>query len=767
MSFFDNFYQNISQSKTKLYFFIGFLISIVIILLVVIFVSLPTDQPAVSQDDSHKDFGFPSFPDSGGNQDYFKYLSGLDASQLMFAHFYEEPKIDINTELETYSLPINIKVDAANYYDVSRKMNLEPFINDFNKNGFAVMPNQFKSSANDFFAVYSFLDKKEIPKLLTTDFLFYYYQNKLKEVYKDIKTEAFYPNIWNVFNSLFEVASKRYLQKYNDVGMENDNILEGARLESAFLAVVLELLKPEPGQINKQPGLKQENMFTPEGAREYDFVLPEYLKDDVKKEVKLIKSAGKINRSPVFRYPINYKKYRIPAGYRNNAKLRNFYLALKWLNTVFPLYYRTEDCPDCLLDRSDWTVNMAAAGFLSKDMASNQQIKNEWAVIYKFISFFSGLRQDLTYIDYDRVLSELYGKNYNIENVLNRDQFVGVEILELQKKLSEISFSAIEGMLDRQNGKNPQIGLRILQLPYWPNNYIFKYLSGKDFDYLNEYNGPKARNITSCSKNNYQKTTYRCNAIAMDVINLISPINNNPYFSVNTDYANYRNKSGELKNIFDNFTSFTWNNNIYWASLDIIKRVFLINVNSYPVYMRGKNWQKEKTMNTALGAWVNIHLPMDKIVGNFSKSANGLGSVNNCDENNYLEINPYLVAEMQAKSKMLKQMLEVLNVSDQTNQISIELDDLNNLLENILTINKKILQGKILDYTDCEYMQTLTNNYRAAVKAEKSFSVSPGGEGRRGTNESIRGVKLLGVIYQKKRKKIIAIGPIFNYHEGR
>ena len=37
------------------------------------------------------------------------------------------------------------------------------------------------------------------------------------------------------------------------------------------------------------------------------------------------------------------------------------------MNSVFPLYFQGEQCPDCLLDKEDWRISLAAANFLAKD----------------------------------------------------------------------------------------------------------------------------------------------------------------------------------------------------------------------------------------------------------------------------------------------------------------------------------------------------------------------------------------------------------------
>ena len=55
-----------------------------------------------------------------------------------------------------------------------------------------------------------YLIKNEIPIILSSDFIIYYYQNVLKNTYKDIQKNAFYENVWDedAFNKIVAVSSK-------------------------------------------------------------------------------------------------------------------------------------------------------------------------------------------------------------------------------------------------------------------------------------------------------------------------------------------------------------------------------------------------------------------------------------------------------------------------------------------------------------------------------------------------------------------------------
>ena len=67
-------------------------------------------------------------------------LSGA-LEKYNFRDFYEAPTAIPEFSLVDYSLPLNVKIDGMNYYDLSRKINLDPVIDDLNNDGFAILEN--------------------------------------------------------------------------------------------------------------------------------------------------------------------------------------------------------------------------------------------------------------------------------------------------------------------------------------------------------------------------------------------------------------------------------------------------------------------------------------------------------------------------------------------------------------------------------------------------------------------------------------------------
>ncbi len=197
------------------------------------------DSPAPEPEPAEP--SLPSSGDDGRNGGNGNGQIGWEAQNVSFGDFYKVDREDLRLVLPDYPLPQNVKVDVANYYDFSRKINLDAALGSLNENGFASIDNPFPSEAKNFYQAYSVLKSKQVPVMLTSDFLIYYYQNTLKKAFKDIEGTVFYDNLWQTNKRLYAIAKDRYEANLNKTGLANDLALEGARRELAFFATALSI----------------------------------------------------------------------------------------------------------------------------------------------------------------------------------------------------------------------------------------------------------------------------------------------------------------------------------------------------------------------------------------------------------------------------------------------------------------------------------------------------------------------------------------------
>ncbi len=688
-------------------------------------------------------------------------LNDLALDALAFSDFYEAPSNDFKANFKDYKLPLNVKIDVVNYYDVSRKLSLDPYIDTVNSQGFALIDNPWAQTGATFSSIYDNLDAKQLPLLVTSDFLLYYYQNTTKRVFKDIEESVFYNNLWDMSQELYQVAKTRYEARLALIGNINDPVLEAQRLETAFFAVALELLKPQAEQISISSEDINPRLFALSEKDRFYFVVPPYLRDDVLAEVSLVRAAQAVKaKSPVMLYDRDYREFVVPKEYKQNSKLNNFYLATGWLNSVFPLNYRSSDCPDCLLDKADWRINLTAASLISQDFSTQTQLKNRWARIYKVMSYFQGLREDLNYTHYRDSLTELFGANFQSEELFaTKNKEAGANLDKLQAKLLTYRWPEIAGALNHEKDQ-AKIGLKVLSESYWPNDYIFSQLTTPA---VGKYLGQTvaASNQTTCRQKN---NTNRCYGSVFDPINLAYPVTDNAYFTENSNYQDYSSQAEGLRTELDELSA--WQANNYWNTLYLSRVLLSTDKTQSPLFTRSSAWQ-DRNLKAAAGAWINLQLPLQ----NYSLSASDqpeqkLAFSRNPD-NVYVEPNLALINELLANNTMLLATLNALHLNAEIRPSLADVNNLSRRLTDLRDVVQKELSGEALDKEDNDkiinFVRELTIDAPTAQAQQIAIKMPAGGN----LNLDLSRFKLLVLVRQEGDSKIFAVGPVWAYRESR
>lgn len=690
--------------------------------------------------------------------------NSLKSETLAFGSFYKSFYEPFDQKIKTIDLPLNVKSDVSNYYVLARKINIDSAVSSLNKNGFAIIDNPFTKDSQSFFGVYNQLSQRGLPMLVTSDFLLYYYQNSLKNIYKDIESSYFYDNLWKVNKQMFEAAYNRFQDRQRKLGSRTDSLLEAERLEASYFATSLVLLSPKPTQINDNEDLNDTRKFKPSEVQKYEFVVPAYFTEDVAREVSLIQEGKKTIKSPLLLYTRNYTDFKVPDEYANSAKLRNFYLASRWQSTLFPLNFKDEDCPDCLLDKDDWTINQTAAFLMSEDMSANQSTKNEWAKVYKVMSFFSGLRSGLTYLHYQSVRQEVFpGKS--ADDIFVSDAFTN--LVKLQSTLKSISFKPSEGAYDNENNQDkPLIGMRLLQTNYWPDQYIYNHFI---YDSVGAHN----RSRNSVGKPNYYFTScydgkkglvYRCQGIGFDVLGTVTAETpNNSFIKDNTDYNQYSDQRSKLNQEFLAYTQGEWYVNNFWTTLSIIKQ-FINEKIPRLTYRESASW-KDRQITSALVGLSSLQVSADEWQVNRSLPGKNLVTTSGDSKFHYIEAQSSLNDELVANTSMLLKALAELGVIEDTDA---QFKDLLDKLKTIRDITRQELKGEKLSDNNYQFIVDLVSQYSVSKQGSRSVSVqfnSPDKTKSESIKQTIGPLKLILVVYEENGQKVLVVGPVMSYKE--
>lgn len=685
-----------------------------------------------------------------------------DVEYLSFADFYKQPAVEGREyAFANYELPLNVKVDVANYHEVSRKLNLEKKIEALNSNGFAVIDNPWEKEAPDFYALASTLDEKGIPLYISADFISYYYQNALKTSFKNIEEGIFYESLWQLNKTLFDIARSRYEAHLAQVGTQNDRVLEGERLEAAFFAVSLELLEPQNDQMDYENKFNT-GKFSVQEQKTFSASVPSYLTDDVLKELELIRSAKESKKSPVLLYDRDYKKFVVPAEYKENARLHNFYLAAAWLNSIFPLNYRDDTCTECVLDHDDWRINFTAASLIAQDFADNQELKDEWARVYKTMSFFEGLRDAWDYVDYRDSAKKIFGDDYDIFTLFaetNSEAEANME--KLRQDLLTKTTLPMQGGAGLKTMDGYKIaGFQFLADFYWPNKYIFGSLS---YPQVGVYQGagiPGKTNVTACQ---YDGRFQRCQGSGQDILGLIYPAWRGENFLENANYSNYTGALAALRPQVHDAMSGQLNN--YWSSLYIWDSYLNTPAEQLPSFCTTTAWQSQMA-DSALGAWTDMQLPADKFILLPQKDQSGLAVVGNVSDFAWVEPNLGFYDKLIAHNQMVLGMFTALGLNERSNLATNRLHDAGVQLEGLRAIAEKQAKGEALNTDDTQYVRDFAKLQTLDTAGEKTLSWRDGFL-KTSLKEKIEVPKIIIVAHKSGDRIVFSAGPIFNYRESK
>lgn len=704
----------------------------------------------------------PSMDDPNFNGSIPVVHSVEEIEYLSFSDFYKANNLEVRASFEDYTLPINTKIDVINYHDTARKLKLDGVIDNLNNNGFAIIDNPWSTEAPDFYSTYAKLRDLQIPLFISSDLMVYYQQNIMKKLFKSIEENVFYDHLWSMNKELFYLAETRYDARLKELGNINDPLLEAARLETVFFAVSLELLKPLASQIAPAGMQSNNNKFSASEASHFVFSVPNNIKKEVEAELALIRAANKQLKSPVLLYNIDYNKFKAPSDYKDNAKLKNFYIASVWLNSLFPLYYQGSYCPDCLLDREDWRISMLTATLISEDFASSQDIKNSWARIYKVLSFFQGLRDEFDYLNYQESMTSLFGDDYNINEIFSgTGEEVDKNIDGLAAVLAKQNFLDVQGGWSAQTeAGRARMGFKILADFYSPEDYLLSNLAG---DKVGVYNSEKIsdNNTTTCSKS---KPITRCVGSVYDLVNLVYKIPEYSSFYDNFNYSNYQNVANSLKQEItvgiDNHLS------SYWSVLSFAKKSAEFDKKYLPIYSSSEAWSNRLSTQLA-STLTNISVPFEQFNVDLTPGSAGVDDFSNWNEYSYVEPNLALVDELIALNKMVADSLAALNIQTEIRPALEDLKLSTDSLEQLKQIMVKEIEGEDLIAADYDFIFDFSGQLKLSNPLkDKRVEIDNDVFGSRSIVADISKFKLIVVVNNRDDQLSFSVGPVWQYLES-
>jgi len=686
-------------------------------------------------------------------------------------------KADVTPKIPEYNLPLGTK-DISNYQKFSEKIQLSPqALSLLEKNGFVVIstPENIKKSPDDFADFYSILENKDLPIFITADSLLHYYHIFFDTTLMKIERDLFYDDVWQMSKEFFDDA----LSQYN--AAEGD-LKEAAKKNVAYLSVTLEELSPKGNQVISDEALREEycspgmsaerceaminevkeqygekvsfKYFSEAEFQKYSFEIPDFVKQEVQKEIELIKKHEGWEFSPIFIYKEDYSQY-VPRGhYTKSEKLKNYFKAMMWYGRITalikgsPVLSKGESkCTgpmDGIISEYDAEIQTLQAGLIAKKFLETENIQERWQRMYAITGFFVGFSDDLGPYEYSAVLNSLFEqgitsqeleeKYSDIRDTLlnlpyNPKIYGGLGACELFMPCPPLSDEEIQELkVQAKKLLEETKGFRLMGQRFTIDSWLFSEIVSP---YSGEYSGQKLslptekKPFTFCWDDAYPqyrknrpftwvKTDVKaCPPPAMrevrgfprglDIMALFGSARAKEILASlgDSEYSDYEKKFSELKTEIDSFSTDDWFKNLYWNWLYVLRALLTEFDEGYQTFMQTKAWQ-DKELNTALASWTELRHDTILYVKQ-SYTMIELGSVPEPPVVGYVEPVPEFYARLLTLTEMTNKGLKGLVPQEELEKLKIEqgLNRFSEILTKLLEISQKELENKSL--TDEEY----------------------------------------------------------------
>lgn len=508
------------------------------------------------------------------------------------------------------------------------------------ENGFVVVPGQNR----EFFMLYEMNSYEPVPSFITTDSMLHNYHLFFSHLLRVTEKEKLAPELKELTAAMLSVSERQYAA-LKGTAWEN-----AAKRNLGFFAVAGRLLDPKMS-------------------------VPEQVKSEVEEELALIASRSGIQDSPLMNMgqdlaelealQEDYSQYTARGHYDTDELLQSYFKAMMWYGRM-TFRLKSED-----ETKSAVLITLALAE------GDNGQ---KWDRIYQPTCFFVGKSDDLSFLQYQELLEEIYHEGAELEEIASGGEKWGA-FLEAAADLEPPFINSIP-IFDEEIQPDRQreiLGFRFMGQRFTLDASIFQRLIYRE---VKENNRGERRMLPR----------------ALDIP---AAMGSEEAYAIleaegETDYEGYPENMNKLRGYIAGLDKEYWAQNLYWGWLYTLESLLGEKGEGYPSFMRGKAWTR-KNLTTYLSSWTE--LKHDTILYAKQVYAEMGGGAAGVDDRGYVEPNPHLYARLAALVKMTREGLASRDLLEQRDRESLE--RLEQLALSLKTISEKELSD--IPLTDEEY----------------------------------------------------------------
>jgi hypothetical protein len=677
------------------------------------------------------------------------YVAGpaIDKTQLITGSTSE---VDYAAQVPGYPLPldtgdvVNLQADVSDSYLIDWSPDAEAKLA---ANGIVALPATTKLTR--FETAYQLLKNADAPILVTTDSTLHLYHLLFDQVLKSLEMNELLP----VYQALLPAVVDKLRSLH--AALDADNA-EAARRCMAALSVAARLMFPET------------------------FAVPPEVATEVDQVIARVNGATGLELDPIFNHGCDrdtacsggdlspesyeagkacfcedYSQYKPRGHYTEHPALEQYFRGAMYLGRIG------------LRVKSPMETRMAA--ILTSAMTSTSVTFRDaelpamelWDRLRRVTSFFVGAPDDLTFIEYDRVLREVYGQKFELTVLDDQAQLDALRARLAEERAPKIVSGMVQWYLDTTEQTQ---GLRFLGQSFAFDSYalgqlVFSHVGPnvdhQDFQYVVDYPNDvvypycgDGGSFTTCDGQTEADWAWLCcKALAvgwlegrseladicrllpkgLDVAAAYGSSRAEEHLAADKSFCGYADQLSKLQAETAALTDKDHWSTLYAGWLHSIHPLFERDYTGLPTWM-GAGTYRDKALQTGLASWAELR--HDTILYVKQSYTSGLGGRGNAGptptppvNRYYVEPQPEVYSRLSDLTRLTRDGLKGLDM------LSDELDTpvaaLQTLLDNLTKIGIAELQHQVIDAADQDYIATVGTTFERIIVAIGTATAEP------------------------------------------
>lgn len=707
---------------------------------------------------------------------------GSESTEFTFAAHYELDSQPIVPAAPQYALPLDL-TSVVNLAHVESTLQLtaeqEALLQ---QNGFVVVPGR----GDDIMASYHLMKEAGIPNFITADTMLHLYHVAFASILKSIEQRELAPALAELTKAMLDRAVDDHARA------PDGDVKEAARRNVAYFGVALSLLQTA----TEGPDEQTDSFGNPILMPELDFVLPDYVMEDVTAELDAIDKMDAFKTSAIFdsaggscpgpcSYCEDYSQYRPRGYYTSSDMLRRYFKTMMWYGRM-AFFLKGGDEAACAKAGAPFVMEADAktatiqAALIAAEMpdveVGDGTAQDAWSRIYAITSFFVGAADDLSPYQYLDAIRNVFGSQFEA-SALTDD----AKLLDLKAELARLPNPQIYGGTGECTVAPPvsedslyqcldnSKGMRFMGQRFLPDAQI---MQSAVFPSVGPYVGD-GRPFTLKQTGVGLGRTFSRGLDIMAVLgsqrayDILAAEGDTQY---GTGGVSYDEILAKMKQRFAEVTPSGWTKNLYWSWLYMLPPLLQPPIEGLPTFMQTPAWQ-DRELQSALASWTELR--HDTIL--YAKQVavpGGLGAPPPPPPlRGYVEPVPELYARMLANLQMIEDGLKALDAMPQGDSI-FALNSLKGVLGHLTEISRKELAGEELNQIDYDFITDFQRSMSVGFDPDVAKTtlvadvLTDGNEPQEVLEEGTGYVDLIVVAYKLPDGRIVAgVGPLLSYYE--